>query len=342
MQRDITPTKNNDRLVRIVGKISNDLYPTNKNPSTDWMQTAQQITAELKAWKESLPPFLEPDKVDPTMLISIFQRQSTVLRLAYLNALILANRPSLLSNFADLNRTQNPPSGELESSLKECIDAASAVVEIVNGFIDQSRMRKPFWFIHYISFCAISTLYVYTIQQSQPGEQIERSNTGGNIHLQHFEAAERCQRNIYATTAPSSPFRRYNIILDELKREVLLRLGKATPPANTSFTKQGVLVQEQPDSSRLPYLMDSSGGTPNRTPVSNALYCTDFGVMDQLVGQDNQMMLQHEYGQGNLPGDFRMSTATTQSFDDSMLDLGLFGPQCELVGWAELDSCVSY
>ena len=153
-------------MVRIVGKISSDLYPTNKNPSTDWMETAQNITAELKAWKESLPPFLEPDKVDPTMLIPIFQRQSTVLRLAYLNALILVNRPSLLSNFADLNRSQNPPSGKLEPSLKECIDAASAVVETVNGFIEQSRMRKPFWFTHYISFCAISTLYVYAIQRS--------------------------------------------------------------------------------------------------------------------------------------------------------------------------------
>jgi hypothetical protein len=135
MQRDATHAKRNRRLVRILGKISSDMYPTNKNPGTDWILTAQQITAELKAWKESLPPFLEPEKVDPTMLIAIFQRQSTVLRLAYLNALILANRPSLLSNFADLTRSQNPPSGELESSLKECIDAASAVVETVNGFI---------------------------------------------------------------------------------------------------------------------------------------------------------------------------------------------------------------
>jgi hypothetical protein len=302
------------------------------------METAQNITAELKAWKESLPPFLEPDKVDPTMLIPIFQRQSTVLRLAYLNALILVNRPSLLSNFADLNRSQNPPSGKLEPSLKECIDAASAVVETVNGFIEQSRMRKPFWFTHYISFCAISTLYVYTIQHSQPREQMERSNNGSSPYLQHFEAAERCQRNIYATTAPSSPFRRYNIILDELKKEVLLRLGETTPPTNTSLNKPQVMVQEQAELTRPPYLMDSSGGTPNRTPpVNNATYPMDFGVMDQLIGQENQVMIPRDY-QGSMPADFRMPT---QIFDDSMMDLGLFGPQGELVGWAEFDSCVS-
>lgn len=305
------------------------------------METTQQITAELKAWKESLPPFLEPDKVDPAMLIPIFQRQSTVLRLAYLNALILANRPSLLSNFADLNRSQNAPSGKLESSLKECIDAASAVVETVNGFIEQSRMRKPFWFTHYISFCAISTLYVYAIQQSQPGEQPERSNNGTSPHLQQFEAAERCQGNIYATTAPSSPFRRYNIILDELKKEVLLRLDRATPPSNSTLSKPEVMVQEQAEP-RAPYLMDSSGRTPNRTPVNNAAYPMDFGAMGQLLGQENQGLMPHSYSQGNIPGDFRISNAPTQTFDDSMLDLELFGPQGELVGWAELDACVSY
>lgn len=337
-QHDTTHTKQIHRLVKIVGKISSDLYPTNKNPSTDWMETAQQTTAELKAWKESLPPFLEPDKVDPTMLIPIFQRQSTVLRLAYLNAIILANRPSLLSNFADLNRSQNPPSGELESSLKECIDAASAVVETVNGFIEESRMRKPFWFTHYISFCAISTLYVYTIQQNQPGEE---GNQSSNAHLQHFEAAERCQRNIYATTAPSSPFRRYNIILDELKREVLLRLGKAAPKNNTNLGKPEVMAQQQAELTRQPYLMDSSGGTPNRTPASNLAYPIDFGVMGHLVGQENQAMMPRNFSQGNIHGGFTMSDLSTQIFDDSMPDMGLFGPQGELVGWAELDSCVS-
>jgi hypothetical protein len=326
-------------LARIVGEISSDLYPTNNIPNTDWMETAQQITAELKAWKESLPPFLEPDKVDPAMLIPIFQRQSTVLRLAYLNALILANRPSLLSNFADLNRSQNAPSGKLESSLKECIDAASAVVETVNGFIEQSRMRKPFWFTHYISFCAISTFYVYAIQHSQPGEQPERSNNGTSPHLQQFEAAERCQRNIYVTTAPSSPFRRYNIILDELKKEVRLRLGRATPPPNSNSSKPEAMVQEQVEH-RATYLMDSSSGIPNQTPVNNAAYPMDFEAMGQSLGPENQRPTPHSYNQGNSPGDFRISNAPTQIFDNSMPDLGLFGPQSELVGWAELDACV--
>jgi len=305
------------------------------------METAQKITCELKAWKESLPPFLEPDKVDPTMLIPLFQRQSTVLRLAYLNALILANRPSLLNNFADLNRSQNPPSGELESSLKECIDAASAVVETVNGFIEQSRMRKPFWFTHYISFCAISTLYVYTIQQNNPGEQLGRSSEGGAAHLQLFEAAERCQKNIYATTAPSSPFRRYNIILDELKREVLLRLGKTTSPTDPRVNHREGLIREQVQPSRPPHLTNSSGAPRNRMPINNATYSMDFGALDQLIEQDDQTMVPPTFNHGSIPGDFRMFNAPTQMFDNSLLDVGLFGPEDELVGWAELDSCVS-
>ncbi len=340
MERDATLSKCNRRLAMIVSKISSDLYPTNKNPGTDLIQIAQQITAKLKAWKESLPPFLEPEKVDPNMLIPIFQCQSTVLRLAYLSALILANRPSLLSNFADLNRSQNPPSGELDSSLKECIDAALAVVDTVNGFIEQSRMRKPFWFTHYISFCAISSLYVYAIQQSQSGGQPGWSDIASNAHLQHFEAAERCQRNIYATTAPSSPFRRYNIILDELKKEVLMRLGRAPPPNPTSLHKPEVRTPELAEVTRPPYLMGSSGGTPNETPVNNTTYSMDLGAMDQLVGPENQALIPRNY-YGDMIADFRKSAGDAEIFDDSMMDLGLFGPQGELVGWAELDYCVS-
>jgi len=59
-----------------------------------------------------------------------------------------------------------------------------------------------------------------------------------------------------------------------------------------------------------------------------------------LVGQENQALISRNY-YGNTPADFRMPSVGGEIFDDSMMDLGLFGPQGELVGWAELDSCVS-
>jgi hypothetical protein len=124
------------RLAKIIGGISSDLYPTNRSTASDWMKSAEGWTAELKAWKQSLPAFLEPTNVDPSILVPIFQRQSTVLR--------LANRPSLLSNFGDLSRRQGLPQKESEGSLKECIDAAIVVVDTVNSFIEEGEMCKAF------------------------------------------------------------------------------------------------------------------------------------------------------------------------------------------------------
>ncbi len=74
--------------------------------ASKWPESAERWTGELKTWKESLPAFLEPAKVDPSVLIPIFHRQSTVLRLPYAHALILANRSSLLNNFGELSRRQ--------------------------------------------------------------------------------------------------------------------------------------------------------------------------------------------------------------------------------------------
>jgi hypothetical protein len=86
--------------------------------------------------------------------------------------------------------------------------------------------------------------------------------------------------------------------------------------------------------------MDSSGETPNRTPVNNTTFPMEIGAMDQLVGPENHALIPRNYFE-NMPADFRMPGGGAEIFDDSMMDLGLFGPQGELVGWAELDSCVS-
>lgn len=219
------------RLASIIGRVSSDLYPTHK--SSNWIEHAERHTAELKEWKASLPAFLDASQVDPSILIPTFQRQSTVLRLAYAHALILANRQALLSNFANLNRRQDASSGELEGGLKECIDAAFLVVDTVNNFLEQGKMYKTFWFTHYVSFCAISSIYVYVIQQSS--SSLHATENSGRARLVNaFEAAQRCQQGIADTTAKTSPFRRYNIILDELKTEVMYHLGKL--PVHSAIT----------------------------------------------------------------------------------------------------------
>ena len=317
------------------------------------MKSAERWTSELKAWKESLPAFLEPSKVDPAILIPVFQRQSTVLRLAYAHALILANRPSLLHNFGDLSRRQEFPKTEPEGSLKECIDAAILVVETVNGFIEEEKMHKAFWFTHYISFCAIAALYVYTIQQSIPlSDEADKTDDGSNIstqrstyprnsvpNIQHFEAAEKCQRSIAETMVKASPFRRYNIILDELKSEVLQRLGRVSVNDSTiGCPVVGQPAQEADLNAR--DLVVSSGRTTYSNPNPSGAYPLDDGVP-----QDITFELQPNAYDPTVPAfDFRSThirSASGQHYDNSAMDVDLFGSQGEFMGWSEFDACVS-
>ncbi|KAL3417444.1 Activator of stress genes 1 [Phlyctema vagabunda] len=327
------------KLARIVGRISTDLYPTNKPADAEWIELAEQYTEELRAWKESLPAFLEPTKVDPSILIPIFQRQSTVLRLAYAHALILANRQSLLSNFADLSRRQEVPDARVEASLKECIDAAFLVVDTVNSFIEHRQLFKAFWFTHYISFCAIATLYVYTIQRGIPHQQFGRTGTGDlskNSPIPHFEAAEKCQRKIAETTAKTSPFRRYNIILDELKKEVLLRLRQ--PTRNDDTTIRSDLMPQ--------VVADTTTQRPNTT--------ADIMTVERLIaeepvqhsreprldGTEHESNAPKVYDAGALSYGFQTGTSTpSRMLNDPVLELSLFGSHGELVGWSEFDAC---
>jgi hypothetical protein len=337
-------TEHFNRLAKIIGGISSDLYPTSGIAGANWMVAAERWTAELKAWRESLPAFLNSDKVDPAMLIPIFQRQSTVLKLAYAHALILANRQSLLSNFAELSRRQNPPPRDIAGSLKECIDAAVLVVDTVNNFIEERRMSKAFWFTHYISFCAIATLYVYTIQRSLFSASANvrgSSDLMDETHLQHFQAAEKCQRGIVETTAKNSPFRRYNIILGELQREVLLCLKKKqTSPSEASESVSG--ARNIGRTSQAGLLAEFPSEIPDEIQNTRGAYSLDFRTTGvSLNAQGVEVQQPQIYDQGYPPQDVGASpTGQIQVFDNIVLDMGLFGSQGEFVGWSEFDAYV--
>lgn len=309
------------------------------------MEAAERWTTALKAWRESLPAFLNSDKVDPSMLIPIFQRQSTVLKLAYAHALILANRQFLLSNFAELTRLPNLPSRTIQGGLKECIDAAVLVVDTVNSFIEERRMSRAFWFTHYISFCAISALYVYTIQRSLP-QALAQVRTGSDkpideTHLQLFRAAEKCQQGIVETTAENSPFRRYNIILGELQREVLLRLNRIQIPPADMIEHAARRRDPQPTSDVVP-VAEPMPEITNEISNPSGTFSMDFRTTDMSLGEGGAgVQPLHIYGQVHPPQDVGMSAVDSMEFfDDVGLDMGLFGSQGEFVGWSEFDAYV--
>jgi hypothetical protein len=326
-------------LSRIISGICNDIYSIHPKPLEERLAHAGQRTAELKAWKDTLPAFLEPTKVDPSILVPIFRRQSTVLTLAYAHALILANRQFLLSNFVDLTRPASSTDERVEFHIQECVEAALVAVNTVSTFVENGMLYRTFWFSQYISFCAIATLYVYAIRRYQTqrttAEPMDVNNaivvpTRG--HMEYFEAAEKCRTLIASKTENNSPSRRYSIILDELKRQVLAEIQGTSSSLSghttrKSFGLHGTNASNEDESAtlrdQLRFVQDDiqSHGFPDRQPEY-----LDSGTSSRV---------------GPGPTAEPSLTMDSSSFANTTLNSEQFGLPFDFVGWSEFDSWVS-
>lgn len=292
---------------------------------------AGQRTAELKAWKDSLPAFLEPTKVDPSILVPIFQRQSTVLTLGYAHALILANRQFLLSNFVDLTRPAASTDERVEFHIQECVEAALVAVNTVSTFVENGTLYQTFWFSQYISFCAIATLYVYAIRLYQTqritAEPMDLNNAivvPKKGHMEYFEAAEKCRTLIATKTENNSPSRRYSIILDELKQQVLAEIqGTSSSLSGLHGTTASNEDESATLRDQLRFVQDDiqSHGFLHRQPEY-----LDSGTSSRV---------------GLGPTAEPSSTVDSSSLANTTLDFEQFGLPFDFVGWSEFDSWVS-
>ena len=193
------------KIARIIDNISREVYSLKRMPKADRLAAARSFGRKLYAWREALPPHL--GTIRPLSLIPCFRRQAMALKLAYAHALMHANRPFLLG-VAD----QSQLSEQIEESTSVCINAARMALETVDSIVGDSTMFHAYWWMPYVTFCALAVVYVWEIQQKANGETL-----GEDSSL--FDLAERCQNHLAQATAADSPSRRYSIILEELRLE---------------------------------------------------------------------------------------------------------------------------
>ncbi|KAJ9365471.1 transcriptional regulator family: Fungal Specific TF [Paecilomyces variotii] len=205
------------RLCRLVGEISRQVYTIRPSSKTAPLEAALRLTLELEEWKESLPPLFK--SIRPSSLVAPLCRQSQVLQLAYSHAMIHATRSFLLNDFTDFTRRPLVTKDKINCHVQKCIDAAKDTMLLVDDLAAQGILVQSFWFTHYVCFCAIIVVYIYTIQHHR------LSSSSDADHIRHdarelFSFAERCQRHLAKATRRNCPSRRYSIILEELRREV--------------------------------------------------------------------------------------------------------------------------
>ncbi|RDW66521.1 hypothetical protein BP6252_10156 [Coleophoma cylindrospora] len=175
------------RLAKIISLILKDIYSINPPSPTSLEQHARKYNADLRLWRNDIAHFID---VDVSLLSMLFGRQSTVLRLAYSHAQILLNRPFLLRSFADLTRRQTQ-----STTIDQDITAGS------------------------IKICLEGAMTIATIVNDlyQP-----------EAWKHYFIAAEKCQQQICKSDkGKDSLLQRYNIVLEELRLEVLNQIPSA-------------------------------------------------------------------------------------------------------------------
>lgn len=218
---------------------------------------AARLTAELEKWKETTPPLF--NSVCPTSLIPPLCRQSQVLQMAYSHAMIHVTRSFLLNDFTDLTRRPSIPDPMVATHVRKCIDAAENVLTLVDSLAKQGAFIQSFWFTHYVCFCAIIVVYIYTIQQhrllsalvdSSPGNTEDTSRS-----LSLFAVGETCQQHLAEATRKNCPSRRYSIILEELRLEVHRQLGTRLPPPHARETSG-------PSDNQMPIVAQETVGLP--------------------------------------------------------------------------------
>ncbi|KAI9925152.1 hypothetical protein MW887_006072 [Aspergillus wentii] len=124
-----------NRLGRIIGEISRQLYTINPHSRDPPLETAVRLTSELEKWKETAPPLFS--SVRATSLIPPLCRQSQVLQLAYSHAMIHATRSFLLNDFTDLSRRPPVPHPMVTSHVQKCIEAAEDAMTLVDSLAKQ-------------------------------------------------------------------------------------------------------------------------------------------------------------------------------------------------------------
>ncbi|KAH7413709.1 fungal-specific transcription factor domain-containing protein [Phaeosphaeria sp. MPI-PUGE-AT-0046c] len=203
------------KLAQIAEKISREVYSIKTVPDNVRLAASHRLGAELRSWRAGLPPLL--GVVNPRSLIPSFRRQATALKLSYCHAVMLAHRPFLLKNNFQSNED---PQALAEASVAECIAAAQTVLEVVDSMAQDGRLFHAFWWTHYVCFCALVIVYVWTIQESNSQSSLSTERR------QLLDMAERCLVHLAEATASNSPSRKYSIILQELRTEAKRRTAR--------------------------------------------------------------------------------------------------------------------
>lgn len=173
------------KLARVIRKASKDQYLLHQVSEERQVCTAAQLNDEIAQWQDELPIFLS-GAINPGSLIPIFRRQATVLRMGCAHAIMLVNRPLLLSRHA--------APIDVQPHVEECLAAAKSMLELVLDFVADNHMFQGFWktqvsFYHVFLCCShwLTIRKVCHVQRSFHRLCLDHPTQDRSVGKRHFE-----------------------------------------------------------------------------------------------------------------------------------------------------------
>lgn len=227
------------KLSRILAKASQDLYSIQPFEKEQEVMVIGNLVERIKHWHSDLPPILG-DWVCPSSLISIFQRQVTVIRLARFHAMMFVTRPLLLR---DYSHETDVSENSARIHLRSCISNARDTLELVLELVKDNLLYPAFWYTQYIAFNALSIVYIYLIHTKRgriPHTWLTASNdselpTTDQSSL--YKLAEETQYHLGQATERNALAWRYNIVLEALRSEVTGHVSEMSNDAEQQVNK---------------------------------------------------------------------------------------------------------
>ncbi|KAL5334812.1 hypothetical protein BJX70DRAFT_391120 [Aspergillus crustosus] len=194
------------KLSRIISGILRDLYGIRRVTLHSQSIAAAKHGAELDQWRAELSVFVDLPSVD--MLMLTYQRQYTVLNLAFYHAQILLLRPFVLKDFKSLalpvSSESNYISKTVDQNTQRCLGAALKITNILRDLCENGKMYHTFWVckktLHKACTCCAQA-------------------NNAEADSAHFRAGEQAQQHLASCGAQSSFARRYAMVLEELRKE---------------------------------------------------------------------------------------------------------------------------
>ncbi|KAL4805580.1 hypothetical protein BDV18DRAFT_165807 [Aspergillus unguis] len=324
------------KLSRIISGILRDLYGIRRATLQSQSEAARKYGSALVQWRNELSTFVDLPNVD--MLMLTYQRQHTVLNLAFYHAQILLYRPFILKDFKNLAIASSDENDSLAKSvdqnIQHCLDAAMEITNILRDLCERNVMYQSFWFTHYYAFSAIVVLYVHFIQKCSQTNGVETNPT-------HLEAGEQAQQHLATCGSQSSFAQRYAMVLEELRKEAHKCIQQKRTSAGSRLVTDQQVASNINTRMKAPRRLAPSTGNLNNTSTSLALSTFEdvpagTGVAPNLPLQLSSIQPQSQdwleaFMQDSSPGTYVPSMTSWGEFDSLALtgmgELGhLFNP----------------